>query len=397
MREALNPLSQDMPKLLYIWQAGFPWEVRAEKICLALLARGWEVTLLARWKPGQPREDLHKGVRVVRVGHSLPSLCSLPVSVNPLWKDAIRREIDRWKPDVVVAREILLAEAASRACWKRKLPMIIDMAEHYPATLRTFKKYRRNVLLRLLVFHAKLPERVEKKSVARADGIITVCEEQNHRLTRCYGYPPAQMAVVHNTPSLAAFAGVRTGASMPPRVFAYHGHMTPQRGLDHLIRGFALAAKHDPGLRLLLAGGGESFADLVGLAQRCGIAERVEFTGPYRFEALPDLYSRTDVGFVPYPTDESCQHTIPNKLYDYLACGKPVIVSAAEPLRRVVEETGAGLVVDGSSPAHFAGAIQKMTETDARPLSEGGLRAACEKYNWDCDAATTARFLSRYV
>ena len=43
-----------MPKILYIWQGGFPWDVRAEKICLELISRGCEATLLARWVPGQP-------------------------------------------------------------------------------------------------------------------------------------------------------------------------------------------------------------------------------------------------------------------------------------------------------------------------------------------------------
>ena len=53
--------------------------------------------------------------------------------------------------------------------------MLIDMAEHYPATMRTWKKYQGNALARFLVFWAKVPDLVERRSVGLADGIITVC------------------------------------------------------------------------------------------------------------------------------------------------------------------------------------------------------------------------------
>ena len=60
--------------------------------------------------PGQPVEEECAGVRVVRVGQGLSPLCSLPVSCNPVWFTAIQKEVARWKPDLVIAREILLAQ-----------------------------------------------------------------------------------------------------------------------------------------------------------------------------------------------------------------------------------------------------------------------------------------------
>jgi glycosyltransferase involved in cell wall biosynthesis len=384
-----------MHRVLYVYQAVYPWEVRVEKIARALRDAGCEVTVLARWFKGQPVEEEYRGVRVVRVGAGLPRWASLPVPINPVWYAAIAREVRGWKPDLVLAREILLAEPAGRVCRRHGLPLVIDMAEHYPASMRAWKKYRRNPLLRFLVFHARLPDRVERRSLRWADGVITVCEEQNQRLHEAFGYPWHRMAVVGNTPELGSFAGVRKGVSDPPRVFAYHGHMTAQRGLANLVQGFILAARRDAELRLLLAGGGESYEELVTLARASDVADRIRFTGPYRFEQLGELYGEADVGLVLQPADESCDHTIPNKLYDYLACGKPVLVSPARPLRRVVEQTRAGLALDSCEPEVIANGIQRLRGLDLRELSENGLRAARERYHWDHDTGVLLRFLQQ--
>src|SRR5690348_12105190 len=113
-----------MAKILYVWQAGYPWEIRVEKVCLALKEAGHDVTLMARWKPGQPAREERDGLRIIRVGERLPGAASLPVPFNPVWAAAIRKAIGEWAPDLVIAREIMLAEPAAAACRRRGIPLI---------------------------------------------------------------------------------------------------------------------------------------------------------------------------------------------------------------------------------------------------------------------------------
>jgi glycosyltransferase involved in cell wall biosynthesis len=386
-----------MKKVLFVWQAGYPWEIRVEKFARHLAGRGTEVTILARARPGQtPEEELESGIRVVRVGLGRPGAASLPVPWNPLWDRAIRQQVKVLKPDLVIARDILLADSCGAAAARAGIPMVIDMAEHYPASMRALEKYQRNPLMRLLVFQARLPDRVERSSVTRADGVITVCDEQNRRLNRTYGYPWEKMAVVNNTPELEMFARVRLGPNEPASVFAYHGTMTAQRGLDHLLRALADVRTRHPEIRLVLAGHGDSLPGLQRLADELRLGEAVRFTGRYPFEALPDLYSETDIGMITYPANEANQHTIGNKLFDYMACGKPVIVSPTDPMRRVVEETGVGIVLGGSGPEQIAEGMERMLGTDTRAFSQRGLAACRAKYNWDHDAEVLSGFLRRY-
>jgi glycosyltransferase involved in cell wall biosynthesis len=384
-----------MKKIVYLWQAGYPWEVRVEKFCAALKGSGYDLTVLARWKPGQPPEEECAGVHILRVGYRLPGPASLPVPSNPVWASAIRSIVKGWKPDLVIAREIMLASPAAKACRQRAIPLIIDMAEHYPATMRALEKYQRG-LMKILVFHARIPDRVERQAIARADGVITVCAEQNARLHAIYGYPVDRMVVVHNTPDQAMFDSVRKGPATPPRVFAYHGHIYAQRGLDRLIRGFAQAARRYPQIRLDLAGDGAARPALESLARQCDVVEQVRFTGKYRFSELSSLYSEMDVGLVAYPAEESIDHTIGNKIFDYFACGKPVIVSPAIPLRRVIEETGAGLILRDSTPEAIAEGFDQAMSMNLAPLAERGLTAARAKYNWETDKKVVLDFLARY-
>ncbi len=385
-----------MKKILYLWQAKFPWEIRVEKVCRVLQSKGCHITILARWKPGQENQEEQDGMRIRRLGKGLPSFCSVPVSYNPWWHSFIRKTVKDWHPDMVIAREILLAESAAHICRRHGIPMIIDMAEHYPATLRSFKKYNQNPILRTLIHRVRLRDLVERRSVRLADGIITVCEEQSNRLHRQLGYPLDKMAVVHNTPDINNFANVKTGAASPPKTFAYHGTMTAQRGLDILVAGFIAAAKKNADIQLLLAGDGESYADLVGQAKASEVSDRIHFTGRYKFEDLADLYGQTDVGAIPQPPDESCNHTVPNKLYDYLACGKPVIVSPAAPLKRIVEETETGIALDSCTPEEMAKAIERISHMDLRKMAENGIRVAKQKMNWSYDSEVLWRFVREY-
>ncbi len=152
---------------------------------------------------------------ILRVGRGLPGAASLPVPQNPLWSSAIRRLIDGWAPDLVIAREIMLAEPAAGACRRRGIPLIIDMAEHYPATMRALEKYQRGMMR-----YSGLPGEAARPGGTAGDGPRRRghhrLREQNTRLHAMFGYPLDRMAVVHNTPERAAFDSVRKGPVSPP-------------------------------------------------------------------------------------------------------------------------------------------------------------------------------------
>jgi glycosyltransferase involved in cell wall biosynthesis len=386
-----------LKNVLYVWKSPYPWDPRIEKICKTLHSNNFDVNLLARWDGKQRENETIDGLNVIRVGYNLPTKFSAPLFSNPVWKKAISSAIKEFKPTLIMPREIMLAETCGKAGRKFGIPVLMDMAEHYPAAMKGWDKYYRNIVKRFAVHYLNVPERVERSCVGLMDGILTVSSELSKRLNDKYSYPFKKMQVIHNTPEKSWFDNVRIGSSVPPIEFAYHGYMTPDRNLDKMVKGFIIAAKTVPDIRLTVAGTGDTYETLLEIAQKSQYTDRIRFTGPYLHSEIDKLYSEMDIGILPFKNNEFINHIIANKFFDYLAAGKPMIVSQAKPMARLIEETKAGIAVDCNDENEIAQAIIKIREMDVKKFSENGRKAFLEKYNWDVDAKNMIEFINRII
>jgi len=346
---------------------------------------------------GQPREEHYHGIQIIRVGYELSWKLSTPVSMNPLWLKEIRKTAVRFNADMIIVREIILASAASKIAHDMGIPVIMDMAENYPAAMKLWKKYRQDILKMAFVHWFNIPEKVEEISIPKMDGIITVCFEQNQRLNTDYGVPFGKMRTVHNTPHINNFNGIRLGSNRPPKIFGHHGYMTAEKNLENLLRGFILAAKEFPDIELHLAGSGDCEPELKSIAHNSKFKSRIHFTGSYDYADLNKILSDIDVGVIPYNVNNFNNYTIHNKIFDFMASGKPVIVSNTEPYKRLIEETGAGFVIDCSKPENIADALRKMREADIINFAIKSLNSFYMKYNWSFDKMHLVKFINSYL
>ncbi|MDZ7345428.1 MAG: glycosyltransferase WbuB, partial [candidate division KSB1 bacterium] len=74
--------------------------------------------------------------------------------------------------------------------------------------------------------------------------------------------------------------------------------------------------------------------------------------------------------------------TIPHKLFQYMLLEKPVLVSDAAPLKRIVEECKCGKVFRSDDPKHFSDMIQTLYES-SESYGANGKRWVEKKYNWE--------------
>ena len=75
---------------------------------------------------------------------------------------------------------------------------------------------------------------------------------------------------------------------------------------------------------------------------------------------LRKYFEESNVCVIPQPYNDYINTTIPHKLFEYMSQAKPVIVSDAKPLKRIVEETGAGLVFNSYDQVSFAEQVLKI-------------------------------------
>lgn len=379
-----SPEKKANKHILYVWQGSFPWEVRVDKILKSLHKAGYQVSLLCRKKIASINE-----AQVFEIGSSL----SAPLPFSPLWTKKIREIIQEQKIDLVIARDILVAPSCLQAA-EKKIPVLIDMAEHYPAAMKGWGKYNRHFLSRFAVHQLKIVDHVEKYAVKNSQGIMTVCLEQENRLEKM-GALRKNLCSVQNTPPLSFFKSIQSSPPSQAKIFAHHGYLTPERGLEQLVKAFAVIKDKGLDLKLSLYGDGECEKEIKKTAET--LKAPVDFFGYYDIKDMPKLISQIDVGIMPYLETEFLNHTIANKLFDYMAFSRPVLVSNTKSLARIISETQAGAIINIHSPEGLAEDIIKFSQREISSLGVAARKAVEEKYNWSQDERVLLEFISRYL
>lgn len=193
----------------------------------------------------------------------------------------------------------------------------------------------------------------------------------------------------------------RLGWPAEARVIGFVGHFAPWQGLETLVDGVIRLRAERPELdfRLLLVGEGVEREALARLAGPLGDA--VRFTGPLPRSEVPEVLAACDVLALPAAPIERNRMTglSPIKLYEYLAMGRPVLVSDMPGLRFVADE-GLGAMFRAGDPAALADALGGLLAAPAEEREAMGRRArraAEERYSWRAVTARIVEFVEREV
>ena len=239
--------------------------------------------------------------------------------------------------------------------------------------------------------------RYERRLVRRTAGVVTVNQELATVLRRRYS--PSRIEVVHNcpprwdaparTPTLIRDA---TGIPGDAFVILYHGALSAHRGVEQLME-----ALLQPGLEaahLALLGFGELRDRYVELAAAPRWAGRVHVLDPVRPADLVPWVASADVGAMPIQAS-TLNHLLstPNKLFECLTAGIPVVASDFPAMRAIVanEPDGSlGAVCDPADVGAIAAALRSIRDLDVVELSamKARCRAAADtRWNWETESA----------
>jgi glycosyltransferase involved in cell wall biosynthesis len=383
-------------KICKIWDSEYPWDVRVQKIASALTNAGHEVHIVARNRKQMPLvEELPEG-RVHRLaplpllGRRLSDASMFPAFFNPRWIGAIQRTARRTGADLILVRDLPLAPTAIWAGRRLRIPVVLDMAENYPAMMRSIWETGVHQPLDWLIRHPANVQRVERWVLRRIDHILVVVEESRDRLVSL-GVPMERITVVSNTPPLARLQthAAREHRDGPgPLEVVYLGLLEAPRGIGILIDALARCRELRLPVTLTLIGEGRERALFERQAARLGLGPGVlRFKGYLPNVEAVQLLQAADVGAVPHLANESWNTTIPNKLFDYMAGGLAVLTSDARPAARIVRETAAGEVYRDTDPVDLASAIARLADARHRACcGAAGREAVRATYHWERDA-----------
>lgn len=389
-----------------IRDAEYPWDVRVEKMCRSLTSAGWKVHVVARNRDRRPQLErleecsVHRLKPWRRMGSRIDAASQFPAFFNPRWYGLIRRAARATGAHVLFVRDLPLAPTAVWAGARLGLPVVLDMAENYPEMIRDLWSSGGGSLLNLAVRNPRLVSATERWVLRRVARIIVVVEESRERLVSL-GVPEDRITVVSNTPPLARLHDGRacTPAHGTHRAEAdgrrghaleavYLGFVEQNRGIATAIDAIAECRRGGSDVRLSVIGDGR---DLEAMKSRIG--SRGPTDGAVRFlgrlphdEALARV-AAADVGLIPHHATAQCHTTVPNKLFDYMCAGLPVVSSDMRPVRRILSETGAGMIFRDRDAAELASRFRTLLSMSdgGKAMGEAGRRAVAGRYNWESD------------
>ncbi len=420
------------PRIAYLSYSTGEYDARTFRMAKSAVEAGWDVTVYARWHRGLAPIEQRDGYRLVRAPREwrylVPGLrrvarrryaAAMARTLAPATGAATRtdasarrirlRPLERWHwwqrirefPLQPMGWSIALDDVVEPAdiwhgMWAGSLPALDRMRRRHGG--RTIYDSRdifmwSRKFARLGRPGRTLLEWAERRWARRADRVLTVNDSYAGLLEQSLRIP--RPAVVMNTPETWTppsprpdLIRERLGLSAASAVVLYQGILTIERGIEQAMD----AILEVPSAVLVLLGFGpleKHFADAISRPPYLG---RVQLLPPVPPADLLRWSASADVLIMAIqPTTVNHRYTTPQKLFEGMAAGVPVVASDLPGMAPIVRATGAGVVCDPTSPHDIAEAIRKII--DAPPAERDGmrdrtLRAAHERYNWEAQVDT---------
>ena len=293
------------------------------------------------------------------------------------WRNA-RRAVRQWDPVLVHTHDANTLPVATRVARHMGIPFVYDSHELWT---------HRNVSPDRPVAK-RLEGPMERRGARRAAAVITVSPSIAEWLWRHYSLRE-RPTLVRNIPpfdgrGVDASAGrLHELAGLPDeaRIVVYCGGITFNRGIERVIEAVPHLA---PGTHFVLLGEGSEVyvGGLKRLIDRVGVAERVHFVGAVDSAAVSATLADADVSVaLTQPTVLSYEYSLPNKLFESVHAGLPVITSNTKDAAAIVREYGLGAVVDPDASAlELATAIEAILPDAER--YRAAARAAARVLTW---------------
>jgi len=275
--------------------------------------------------------------------------------------------------DVVVASHVLAGVAVVRAARRHHVPVVFDLKDWFPDSAAA---YYRNRVVKQIIRDAVWF--VTRYNLDRSDRITTVSPSLVEKL-RTFGYESTLITNGVDTDRFVSMDGSgmrkRLGIAEGEFVIGFEGAVERWYALDRVIAALPELLVHRPATRLLIVGGSlfTGYMDeLREKAKDLGVLGHVIFTGPVRYHDLPGYIAPMDLCLIPLAPPRWVNIALPNKFFEYSACGKPILSSPIPDLMAI----GGPHISIYRSDAEFA---EKVKEAMDNPRT---FSLDVERFSW---------------
>lgn len=317
-----------------------------------------------------PREKICEldidGIRVIRLNVPYSNHMEFYRRLWAFWRFArlASKTVYRLDADLVFATSTPLSVGipGMKAGRKLGIPFVFEVRDLWPEMLVAMGLLTNP----LIVWYAR---RLERRIYQAAERVIALSPGIKEGICRT-GYPPERVALIPNAADLELFQPsderLNDERFGPPDDFRLvftgaHGHMN---GLDAVLDAAAeLKRRGVRGVRFVFIGGGREKPRLMARTRDEGLQELVSWVDPIPKAELARILPQMDVGLMILLNHPAMYYgTSPNKFFDYIASGLPVLNNYPGWLAELIQAHRCGMVVEPDNPAAFADGVLALRD-----------------------------------
>jgi glycosyltransferase involved in cell wall biosynthesis len=370
--------------------------IRSYQMAKALIHQGHEVTIVCGSYEGgktgltEPfvggrRRGMVDGIEIIELDLAYSNVDGFIKRALTFWNFALRSIGLAFteKYDVLFATTTPLTAGIPGifARWLRGKPFVFEVRDLWPELPRAMGVIRNPLVLSAMSILEWASYRSAHRLIGLAPGIVKGIAAR--------GVRPERIVMLPNGCDLDIFS-IRVEPWRPEEVRAtdllalFAGTHGMANGLDAVLDAAAeLKRRGRDDIKLLLAGQGKLKVELQVRAQREGL-DNVVFHEAVNKTRLAGLMAATDVGLQILANVPAFYYgTSPNKFFDYIASGLPVINNYPGWLAEMINENRCGFVVLPDRPAAFADALEKAASDRGalREMGERGRALAAKEFD----------------
>lgn len=263
------------------------------------------------------------------------------------------------KPDLILVTSppIFTGIIARYLAKKWKVPMVLDVRDIWPASVESVGAVRSKPVLWLGKHLAESLYSTAAHITATSDGIRKGIPKIFHH----------KVTVIPNGADFELFTPTPTREKTRTKyhlgekfVALYSGNIGLAQAPEVLIEA-AEHLKKSPHIVLLIVGSGVVLQKIKHAAASKKLTNII-FTGVLPRESMPNIVAASDVCIIPYKKAETFRHTLPSKIFDYMAGAKPIIINLAGEASELIKKAECGVTVAEEDGPALAEAIIQMSE-----------------------------------
>jgi len=240
-------------------------------------------------------------------------------------------------------------------------------------------------------------KRIEGWIFPKLKDVITVNDSIAALFKKDYG---KDVVVVRNIPptQISPFNSEKLKFEIPedkPIILLQGSGINIQRGAEELVE----AMQNVEVAHLLIIGGGDVIDTLKKMARDLNLDLKITFLPKMPFEDLSFFTQKASLGLtIDKDTNINYRYSLPNKLFDYIHSGVPVLASPLVEIKKIIDHYGVGETITNHDPEQLAQHITAMITNKTKPAGyKQNCLMAAKTLNWEYEKQTLVKILGKYV